>query len=89
MRGGHLNSADLRADLSGANARPKGEETAVRNPQGGVVWVSVCVGVVGFPEHGQRRELLVRDLASDAQFSALAAGLRSLIASCWAINTCQ
>ena len=29
----------------------------------------------------RRRELLVRDLASDAQFSGLAAGLRSLIAS--------
>jgi two-component system cell cycle response regulator len=49
----------------GEDIRRLVEETAVRNPQGGEVWVSVCVGVVGFPEHGQRRELLVRraDLA--------------------------
>jgi len=41
------------------------EATAVRNPHGVAVWVSVCVGVVGCPEHGHRRELLVRraDLA--------------------------
>lgn len=49
----------------GEQIRREVEGTAVSDPRGTVVRVSVCIGVVECPEHGTNRELLVRraDLA--------------------------
>ena len=49
----------------GETIRRQVEGTAVRDPQGNVANVSVCIGVVECPEHGTQGEVLVRraDLA--------------------------